>query len=158
MLATGQYTLRRAANEDIPGVWTLISRVLSSYGIIANAQTTDQDLTDLEGNFWARGGAFFVLLEGATVVGTVALRREAPDAGELCRMYLAADHRGQGLGRRLLEHALSEARSRGFRTVHLKTASVLTEAIALYARAGFRSVPGREVIGNCDRRMQRELD
>jgi putative acetyltransferase len=158
MPATGKYTLRRATNEDGPSVWALISQVLASYGICVNAQTTDQDLTDLEGNFWARGGVFFVLLAEDIIIGTVALRRESPPACELCRMYLAAGHRGQGLGRRLLEHALSEARTRGFKEMHLKTASVLKEAISLYERAGFRPMPDRKIGGNCDRMMRLSLD
>jgi putative acetyltransferase len=152
--ATGKYTLRRATNEDGSRVWVLISQVLASYGIVTNAQTTEPDLTDLEGNFWALGGAFFVLLAGDTMIGTVALRRESPQACELGRMYLAAEHRGQGLGRRLFDHALSEARIRGFREMHLKTASVLKEAMALYERAGFRLVPGQKAVGNCDRVMR----
>jgi putative acetyltransferase len=157
MLTTDTYTLRKATNQDGPRVWALISGVLAGYGIATNARTTDRDLADLEGNFAARGGAFFVLLDGATVIGTVALRRESAQAGELCRMYLLDKYRGQGLGRRLFDHALAEARRRGFREVFLKTASVLTTAISLYERAGFRPAPDQQAGGNCDRVMRMSL-
>ena len=135
----------------------LITGVLRSYGITTDARTTDKDLADIEGNYWNSGGAFFVLLDGQEVIGTVALARETDSACELCRMYLAPAYRGLGLGRRLFDHALSEATARGFQEMHLKTASVLVEAISLYQRAGFTTVAGAEVGGNCDLVMTKVL-
>jgi len=153
----GDYTLRRATNANLPAVWTLISCVLRSYGITANPQTTDKDLADIEANYWNRKGAFFVLLDGREVIGTVALQHDTNAVCELCRMYLAPQYRGQGLGRRMLERAVREARKRGFKEMHLKTASVLVEVISLYKRAGFSTVVGAEAGGNCDLVMSRSL-
>jgi ribosomal protein S18 acetylase RimI-like enzyme len=150
--------LRRATSADRPAIWQLIANVLRSYGITPDEQTTDQDLTDIEGNYWNQGGAFFVLLKGREVIGTVALHRESDQTCELCRMYLLPQYRGQGLGRRMLEHLLREARERGFAEVRLKTASVLIEAISLYKRAGFTVLEGAEAGGNCDLVMSRRLD
>ena len=157
MQTVGDYTLREASNADLPSVWSLISGVLRSYGIASNRQTTDRDLTDLEANYWNRKGAFFVLLKGEAVIGTVALHHETDAVCELCRMYLASEYRGQGLGRKLLEHGVREARERGYKEMCLKTASVLLEAISLYKRAGFRTVEGAVRCGNCDLEMRRIL-
>jgi putative acetyltransferase len=155
---TDQYFLRRATNRDAAGVWRLISTILSGFGIVTNRQTTDGDLVDINAHYDDRGGIFFLLLDGRTMIGTVALRRESSRSCELCRMYLASEYRGQGLGRRLFDHALAEARRRGFREIYLKTASVLTTAISLYERAGFRRVPGKKAGGNCDLVMRMNLD
>jgi putative acetyltransferase len=157
MRTTGNYTLRKATNADIPAVWALISSVLQSYGITANPATTDQDLVDIEANYWDTKGAFFVLLHGEDVIGTAALHHETDAVCEVCRMYLAPQYRGQGLGRRLLEHCVREARARGFEEMCLKTASVLVEAISLYKSAGFTVVEGADVGGNCDLVMRRRL-
>lgn len=157
MRTTGDYTLRRATNADMPAVWALISSVLQSYGITTNPATTDKDLVDIAANYWERKGAFFVLLEGEMVIGTAALHHETDAVCEVCRMYLAPAYRGQGLGRRLLHHCLREARERGFEEMCLKTASVLVEAISLYKRAGFTIVEGAKVGGNCDLVMRRSL-
>jgi putative acetyltransferase len=153
-----QYVVRRATNQDAAGIWLLISTVLSGFGIVTNQQTTDRDLADIEAHYDNRGGIFFVLLDARTVIGTVAVRRESARDCELCRMYLAEEYRGQGLGWRLFNHALAEARRRGFQEILLKTASVLTTAISLYERAGFRHVPDQKVSGNCDRVMRMSLD
>ncbi len=151
------YTLRQASNADRDAVWALISGVLQRYGIQTNRQTTDKDLTDLELNFTKPHGAFFVLKHVDEIVGTVALRSYPHQRVELCRMYLLETHRGKGLGRMMLEHALAEARKMGMKTVFLKTASVLGEAIALYRKAGFEAVPGATTCGNCDMRMEKTL-
>ena len=152
------YVLRRATHQDAAGIWRLISTVLSDFGIVADQETTDRDLADIEAHYADRGGIFFVLLDARTVIGTVALRRESPRVGELCRMYLAEEYRGQGLGRRLFHHVLAEARRRGFQEIFLKTALVLTTAISLYERAGFRHVPDQKAGGNCDLVMRMRLD
>ena len=157
MRATGNYTLRKASNADVPAVWALISSVLQSYGITTNPATTDKDLVDIEANYWDKKGAFFVLLQGETVIGTAALHHETDAVCEVCRMYLAPAYRGQGLGRRLLEHCVREAQERGYEEMCLKTASVLVEAISLYKHAGFAVVEGAEVSGNCDLVMRRSL-
>jgi ribosomal protein S18 acetylase RimI-like enzyme len=149
------YTLRAATNADAPQIWGLISRVLLSYGITPDAATTDRDLADLAASY--PPGTFFVLLDGAQIIGTVALRPDAEARWELCRMYLDAQYRRQGLGRRLLAHALREARRRGCAELYLKTASVLTEAISLYRHAGFHTVAGAPVGGNCDTVMRLSL-
>jgi putative acetyltransferase len=157
MRTLGRFQLRRATNRDAAGIWNLISVVLSSFDIVADPETTDRDLADIEGCYWDLGGAFFVLVDRETVIGTVALRRESDEVCELCRMYVSADYRRLGLGRGLFETGMIEARSRGFREVFLKTSSVLTTAISLYERAGFRLLPGAKACGNCNLVMSMKL-
>ena len=154
---TERYPLRQATKHDDAAIWALISQVLASYGIRADKTTTDRDLADIAGYFSGENGVFFVLLDGGTVIGTVALRRETQTCAELCRMYLAAEYRGQGLGRRLLTHATAEARNRGFQEIFPKTASVLKEAISLYTQAGFVVASGEKPCGNCDLTMRKFL-
>jgi ribosomal protein S18 acetylase RimI-like enzyme len=44
---------------------------------------------------------------------------------------------GRGLGRRLIEHAVSEARRLGLRTLRLYANVAMTENLAMYRRIGF---------------------
>ena len=46
-------------------------------------------------------------------------------------------HRGQGLGRTLLELAEAEARREGFGSIYLYTHEKMTENLALYAKIGY---------------------
>ncbi len=153
----GTYRLRPADNRDLSAVWDLIHGILAGYGLPMDARTMDKDLKDIEANYWNSKGMFFVLLDADQVIGTVAIHYESDNICELCRMYLDAAYRGKGLGRGLLNFAMAEAHARGFGEMFLKTASVLKEAIALYARAGFIQVDEIDPDGNCDVRMQKIL-
>jgi putative acetyltransferase len=73
-------------------------------------------------------------------------------------MYLQKEHRGKGLGKFLLEDALSKARQVGFERMILETASVLKEAIALYKSYGFVEYNPRHMSSRCDQAYQLELN
>jgi putative acetyltransferase len=72
-------------------------------------------------------------------------------------MYLHRAYRGRGLGRRLLEDALANARRLGFARMTLETASVLKEAIRLYESYGFTPYQPDHLSGRCDHAYLLEL-
>ncbi|PVZ14310.1 GNAT family N-acetyltransferase [Actinomycetospora cinnamomea] len=86
-------------------------------------------------------GIFVVAKQGDRVVGGAGLRYEGadvpPGAGEIKRMWVDPEVRGQGLGTRLLAYLTDLAREAGLRRLVLDTADDLLEARALYAREGF---------------------
>ena len=100
-------TLRPATNKDTAAVQALVFGVLEEYGLRADPENTDVDLSDVEASYWRAGGCFDVLTdpEGG-VLGTVALFRVNLTTCELRKMYLVRAERGKGLGRLLLEHAI----------------------------------------------------
>jgi len=61
------------------------------------------------------------------------------DALYILNLVVAADMRGQDLGRRLIAEAVAKARRSGLRAVHLDTA-VGNPAVKFYHRVGFRAV------------------
>jgi GNAT superfamily N-acetyltransferase len=68
------------------------------------------------------------------------LQRIAPGVDEIKRMWVHPDWRGAGLAGRLLRHLEALAAERGHHAVRLDTNGVLTEAIAMYDRAGYRRI------------------
>ena len=95
-------------------------------------------------------GTFVVARSGGRPVGCGALRRLRDDAlvrelgprvGELKRMYVARELRGQGIGRALLDRLEAEARTLGLDRLVLETGTRQSEALALYRRAGFTDIP-----------------
>ena len=66
-----------------------------------------------------------------------------PDAGDdgtlwLHKLYVAAEHRGRGLARRLLDDALTHARQRGAGRIRLRVNRHNRKAVEAYRRLGFR--------------------
>jgi GNAT superfamily N-acetyltransferase len=83
------------------------------------------------------GGAFVVARLQEATVACGGLQEIGPGIGEIKRMWVSADARGRGLGRRLLRRLEDEAASIGHHTVRLDTNSQLPEAVALYRSAGY---------------------
>jgi putative acetyltransferase len=65
-----------------------------------------------------------------------------PDTCELVKMYLLPQARGAGLGRRMIEKCLEQAREKGFKYVYLETMPELQQALKVYARFGFDYLKG----------------
>ena len=66
---------------------------------------------------------------------TPAIERERP-AGKLGALVVDEGHRGQGIGRALVEAAEQEARLRGCELIYLTTAERRDDAHAFYERLG----------------------
>lgn len=65
------------------------------------------------------------------------------DEFHLGNLAVAKRHQGRGLGRRLLDHALGQARGRSCRLATLEVRASNRTAIALYRRSGFTEVAVR---------------
>ncbi len=78
----------------------------------------------------ARDGA------GAPVgCGAIVLK---PEYGEVKRMYVRPQARGQGIARRLIETLEAKAVERGCHTFMLETGPTMPEALILYERLGYQ--------------------
>ena len=154
----GEFRLRAAANEDGEGIRRMVFAVLREFGLAPDPGAIDADLADIDGLYLRRGGAFDVLIDAAgEIVGTVGLFPLGGGRCELRKMYLAAGCRGQGLGKRLLEHALGRARELGFQRVELETADTLSAAGRLYESFGFRVFVPDHMSARCDRAYYLDL-
>jgi putative acetyltransferase len=85
--------------------------------------------------------SFYVARIGGEVVGCGALIRHPEGYGEIKRMFVAPEARGQGVGRRILAELEAPARQAGISCLPLETGTRQPDAVALYRAAGFREVP-----------------
>lgn len=86
------------------------------------------------------GGHIFMAYAEAEAVGCVALIPMQDGVYELSKMAVSPHLRGRGLGRRLLQHAIAQARNIGARSLFLGSNTRLKDAIHLYESVGFRHV------------------
>ncbi|TGD41621.1 GNAT family N-acetyltransferase [Pseudotabrizicola sediminis] len=79
--------------------------------------------------------------EGGQLLGCGTLRRIRPDAVEMKRMFVRPEAQGLGLGRRLFEMRIEEARNMGCRAIYADTAKGNRPMLSIYERFGFNYIP-----------------
>ncbi len=85
-------------------------------------------------------GSFVVARSDGDPVACGGVQPLDDTTAEIKRMWVHVDWRGAGLGARMLRRLEDEVREAGYAVVRLDTNSVLTEAIAMYERAGYRPI------------------
>ena len=103
-------------------------------------------------------GQIFFAKVGDKIVGCVAMVNTGTTGFELAKMAVSPDVQGQGIGKQLAVAAINYARQLGIKTVWLESNRVLTPALTMYERVGFREVPLVETpYARCDIRMEINL-
>jgi DNA-binding MarR family transcriptional regulator len=102
-------------------------------------------------------GAFFVAYRHGEPIGCGAVKHHPDAPAEIKRMWIAPQARGLGLGRRLLRTLETCAREAGAAHARIETNSDLTEALALYASAGWEQVEAFNDEPFADRWLQKSL-
>ena len=87
------------------------------------------------------GGAILIAEMGGRAIGCVALVPRSGGAWELSKMAVSPASRGQGVGRKLLEAAISHVQASGARSLFLGSSTKLAAAVRLYETFGFKHVP-----------------
>ena len=84
---------------------------------------------------------FFIMRDKGTPIGCGGVKLFGADYGEIKRMYVRPQFRGLGFAKLMLDHLTEYSRSHGVAKLRLETGIAQHEAIALYERSGFRSIP-----------------
>jgi putative acetyltransferase len=127
-----------AQPTDLPTVRALLREYVASLPFDLDFQGFDDEVAMLPGAYAPPRGALLVARADTGIVGCVGVRALDEDACEMKRLYVLSSQRGTGLGRRLAEASITEARRLGYRTMRLDTVPGMETAQAIYSRLGFR--------------------
>ena len=145
------FIIRNWQEKDRVLAATVISSILSEYGVPWQPEEADKDVLNIEEYYLATGGEFWVIEHQNQIVGTAAYYpiNRGEKAVEIRKMYLLPKVRGLGLGKYLLQQLETAIALRGFEQIWIETASILAEAVKLYESNGYLPTTGVET-SRCD--------
>ncbi len=139
------YTIRPYAKGDERGIARVIKSVFDEYLFPWQPDGHNRDSEEVEEFYHKRGGGFWVLVYDGEVVGTVGIRAITEAVCDLCRLYLLAEHRGKGQGKRLFALSIDEAKQRGYQKMEIWSDKRLDVSHELYRKSGAVSIGDRTV-------------
>ena len=91
-------------------------------------------------DFSPPGGAFVAIYDAERAIAGGGVKRLDEETGEIKRMFVAPDRRGEGLARMLLAGLEDAARDLGYGRVRLDTGVHQHAALRLYKGAGYSAI------------------
>ncbi|MGX7667269.1 GNAT family N-acetyltransferase [Flavobacterium pedocola] len=112
-------------------------------------QLFDTYLIDIDGeekDFFAQYNRIYipnvvVCYQDNVAVGCGAIKEYDAEMGEIKRMFVHPDHRNKGIANAMLTELETWAKELGFAACLLETSVKLENAIALYKKFGYQSIP-----------------
>lgn len=96
-------------------------------------------LSELE-KFSPPSGRLFLAKVDGKAAGIGSFKQIREDACVIKRMYVRPEHRGQNLGKKLLDALIEAAKEIGYKKIMLDSAFFMKAAHSLYYAAGFKEI------------------
>ena len=133
--------LRDATGEaDMSAVRCLFVEYAQSLSVSLAFQQFDDELARLPGEYAPPTGALLLAEWEGKAGACVGLHSWGEGIAEMKRLYVRPALRGTGVGRRLVEAAMTRARELGYERIRLDTLPEMASAQALYRRLGFEEI------------------
>jgi len=127
--------------SDLATARDLFVEYAAFIGIDLEYQGFSAELANLPGKYAPPSGALLLAEVDGAAVGCVALRALDDRTVEMKRLFVRPAARGTGLGRRLVEAAIANAKQGAYSELRLDTLDTMTGARALYRSLGFVEIP-----------------
>lgn len=128
------FELTSYRREYLPELLDFLEKCLPESGRTLDTAGRHAYYLDIPAHF----AGFWCLFADGRLIGTAAVAGLDDTSCELKSLYLYESFQGRGLGRMLLDRAVSFAAESGYEQMYLDTFSTSARAVRLYRRAGFR--------------------
>jgi L-amino acid N-acyltransferase YncA len=134
--------VRAASETDRDAIWSIFNEIIAAGDTYAFGPNMSREEALA---YWFRADTYtYVAEKGSRIAGTYILRPNQLGPGSHvanAAFMVALDAQGFGVGRRMAEHCLSEARRMGFRAMQFNfVVSTNAPAIHLWEQLGFKIV------------------
>ncbi len=125
------------SDDDVAVAKRLFREYADSLGFDLCFQDFERELARMPGDYGPPGGRLRLAVVHGVPAGCIAIRKLDGDICEMKRLYVRPTFRRRGIGKRLAEEGVRDARSLGYRVIRLDTIPAMAAATALYRSLGF---------------------
>jgi GNAT superfamily N-acetyltransferase len=119
----------------------VFAQVKEEYGIVYDVESALQHDREELPKFLPPAGRMLIARAEGRALGIGCLKLIGPRMGEVKHLFVDPGLRGRGVGRKLTEAIISEARGMGMEILRLDSGRLQTPAHALYRSLGFVEIP-----------------
>src|SRR5688500_9958863 len=128
-------------DDDVQAAKTLFREYETWLGMSLCFQNFEEELANLPGNYSPPDGRLFLAYIDDVLAGCIALRKYEHGVCEMKRLFLRENARGHGLGNKLIDKLIEDAREIGYKKMRLDTyPPKMGKAVSLYESHGFRPI------------------
>lgn len=148
-------------NGAVAGIIRLVMTEFNAVG--CGYSISDAEVDDMFTAYSTGNSAFYVVTLNDKLLGCGGfgrLKGAGPETCELRKMYFKSELRGLGVGTKLLQICLQEARNMGYQRCYLETMGGMKQAQRLYGKHGFKVLDqpmGDTGHSSCETWMARDL-
>jgi GNAT superfamily N-acetyltransferase len=126
--------VHRARSDEADAAYAIISEYYEAVSVVVR-----DDRSVFEREYFTDGAGVWLATIDREIVGCIALHclPRLKDGGEIKRLYVRAEHRGQGVAEALLEALEAYAAEHGYVALYLDSKDDLMPAIRFYGRHGY---------------------
>ena len=129
--------IRKIKSEDTPKVKNLIQNIMETEFSTAGKFYTMHDVEQPEKYYGGEKDTFLIAEENGEIVGTVAVKEDAPQTALLRRVFVHKDYRGKGYGKKLMNKALEFCFQHNYQNVVFRGVDKMQAALKLCLKNGF---------------------
>ena len=131
--------IRRVPREELEQAYSIVQEYYAAANVVAR-----ESREEFQCDYFRDASGIWMATVDGNIAGCIALRtlpQLGPRCGEIKRMYLRPQYRGQGIAEALLRSLEIFAARCGYAELYLDTAADMAAAARLYEKNGYKKCP-----------------
>jgi N-acetylglutamate synthase-like GNAT family acetyltransferase len=126
--------------EEIAGAKKLIEEYIQWLNQDLSFQNINDELDNFPEKYSEPEGAFFIAANNSEITGCVGLKKIENGICEMKRLFVNDRYKGNGIGKKLVEIIIREARLKQYKTMRLDTLDTMEAALSIYYENDFYAI------------------
>jgi len=126
---------------------TMVANIQKNEFVIPVTDETNACILDIESNFYYNNSYnfWYAVDDAGALIGCIALRKIDKNNGELKKLFVVKEYRGQKVAQALMSKLLKAAQEHKFQHLYLGTVDVLKMAQSFYLKYGFKKISKQDL-------------